>query len=49
MLSAVGSVVGVLLAFALYTFGGGLTVGWTLALMCLWTLPSVIVSIASAR
>lgn len=49
ILSAVGSVVGVLLAFILYTFGGGLTVGWTLALMCLWTLPGVIVSFASAR
>ncbi len=47
-LSAVAAVVGVLLSFALYAFGGGLTVNWLIGYMLVFTLPGVIASLASA-
>ena len=49
VLSAAASVAGVLLAFALYAFGGGLGVNWLIAYMALWLIPSAIASVASAH
>ena len=48
-LSAVGAVVGVILAFALYSFGSGLTVSWLIAYMALFAVPGVIASLAGAH
>ena len=48
-LSAVGAVVGVILAFALYAFGSGLTVSWLIAYMALFAVPGVIASLAGAH
>lgn len=49
VLSGVAAVAGVLLAFALYAFGGGLTTAWLIAYMAVFLLPSLIASFVSAR
>lgn len=49
ILSAAASVCGVLLAFALYAFGGGLSVSWILAYMAVFAVPAVVAAVAGAR
>ena len=49
VLSVVCAAVGVLLSFALYAFGGGLSTAWLIACMALFLLPGAIASIAAAR
>ena len=48
-LSAIGSAVGLIAAFALYVSGGALTAAWLLALYALFALPGIIASLAGAR
>ena len=45
-LSAVMAVVGVLAAFILYAFSGGLTAAWLLAITAVFTLPALIAALA---
>lgn len=49
ILSAVAAAAGVALAFALYAFGGGLTVSWLIAYMAVFAVPGIIASVAGAR
>lgn len=49
VLSLVCAVSGVLLAFALYAFGSGLSVAWLMAYMAVFTLPGVVASVAGAH
>ena len=49
VLAGVAAVAGMVLAFALYAFGGGFTVNWLIAYMAVFLIPGLIASFVSAR